>query len=150
MPARRTKTPRAPLPPLSASRDLAEAGAGWFEEASDHAVARPEFRALRLGSVAPVPSAGLVPGVFGWHRPVRSGASSARNVAVLYYLVGNGGGAREGPSPIREFDWSEFLAAERCELPVPGLVLARGPAALATVLAKLAAEVCREVAETDD
>src|SRR5579863_1028803 len=147
---RRPKAARAPVPPPITDRDLAEAGAGWFEEASDHALVRTGSDALRLGPVAPLPSSGLVPGVFGWHRPVRSGNAGPRSTAELYYLVGNGGNAGGGPSPIREFDWAEFAAVERCALPVAGFVLARGPSSLAAPLRKLAALVCQELAETDD
>lgn len=94
-----------------------------------------------------VPGSAISPGVLGWRRTVAraNGASSE-----LYYLVGGFAVRRTGPSPLREFDWSEFLPAAPTLRPVAGAVLLRPAAAHRAPLAGLAARVAEALGELDE
>jgi hypothetical protein len=147
---RRTAAARRPMPTPAADREIAESGGSWFEEASDHAVVRPRNAGLRLGPVSPISGGGMVPGVLGWRRAVRAAAAGARSTADLYYLVGRSSPTAKGPSPIREFDWSDFAVVVASNRPVPGTVLARAPAQEKPQFRRLVADVVAELADIDD
>jgi hypothetical protein len=150
MPARPSRSARKPVPPPATDRQVAESGGDWFEEASDHAVAAAGAAGFRFGPVSPLPGAAVEPGVFGWQRPIQGASVGTRGTAVLYYLAGNSVPKPKGASPIREFDWSEFAAVERCQQPVAGCILARGPVTARAALRGLVGDVCRELARPDE
>jgi len=138
------------MPTPAADREIAESGGSWFEEASDHAIVRPRNAGLRLGPVSPISGGGMVPGVLGWQRAVRTAAPASRPTAALYYLVGGLSPTAKGPSPVREFDWSEFAAVAASGRPVPGAVLARAPTKEKPQFRRLVANVVEELADLED
>ncbi len=150
MPSRRSPPAGSPVPSPVSDRDIAESGAGWFEEASDHVVARPEHGSIQLGPVTPVPGSDLVPGVLGWRRPITNGRAGAATSSTIYYLIGGRAGTTRGPSPLRGIDWSEFAAVVPLDRPSPGYVLGRGPAGQTAALGKLATAVAGELSNLDD
>lgn len=130
--------------------DLAESGGSWFEEASDHVVALPLHRGISLGPVAPVPAASLIPGILGWERAVGGGGRPPSAGVALYYLVGHAEPGRTGPSPLRGIDWSEFVAIEMCEKPLPGFLLGLGPPSAKAAFQQLVSDIRAEIAKLDD